>query len=136
MSKSSTDWWCKRVTIVSDGKYLEDLVYEVDTLHKPIIASGNNQACICWQEDGTLAYFDYVHGLSAPGFYYSEATGDSQDNYTSLTRFTRLLRIFDDCDNDAYHYMLTQPVWKVLEAEDEANREAFNVLLADIDIDL
>lgn len=127
----------RELTIRADGKHIEDLVYEVDVLRKSIIASGNNHACICWQEDGMLTYFDYVDGL--PGFYWSETTGDSKESFTSLTRLIQYMKrcmSTTDPSEDGYTYLLTAPVWKVLEREDDATREAFYKLLGDIEIDL
>ena len=130
----------EQITIIPDGKYLIDLISEVDVLRKTIIISGDNNGCICWQENGLLAYFDYEDGL--PGFYWAEHhKGDSRESFISLSNLIQYMMRFNTFRdgkprNEGYDFLLTQPVWKVMEDKNEANREAFNNLLGDIEIDL
>lgn len=125
----------KNITLEPNGKVLGDLVYEVDVQRKAIIALGNNNACICWQENGTLAYFDYINGY--PEIYHTcSHNNEDTEDYTSLARFIEVLRHFlGDSSDEGDRFLFTQPVW-VVGKNDDTERESFNRLLADVTIDL
>lgn len=127
---------------LTQGKCLSDLAYEVDVLRRNIATVTDDQACISWQEDGTLCYFCYYDGY--PGIYYApwhveDDPTDKREDYTTLQGMISMLSKFDDDEGIAK--LLTAPMWRVLPpdmAQDDTseNRKAFNTLLSGIDINL
>ncbi|MFL5591034.1 MAG: hypothetical protein ACJ8DI_25750 [Ktedonobacteraceae bacterium] len=119
--------------MITTGKYLTELTHEVDVLRKVIKTVRDDElTCICWQEDGTLAYFGSDGFPSVywmlPDGHQDESPGESREDYTSLERFiAHHLRYWPEDD------LFTSPVWCVIE---DVNRDWLNALLGNIQIDL
>lgn len=120
---------------MTKGKCLADLAHEIDVLCKPVKTVMEDKACISWQDDGTLAYFSHNDGY--PECYYAPWTdfANNRENFTSLSRFLQFMKRNIDA-NEYLQYLLTAPVWQVIEEHSQVERDAFNALLAGIEINL
>lgn len=116
------------------GKYLTELIEQVDVHHKAVRTVYDDLASICWQDGGTLAYFGYDDGY--PADYWADhhpAPYDDRTPYTSLRTFIPYLK--QHTTDEHFLYLLNNPVWCVIE-DGKQEREAFNKLLGDIVINL
>jgi hypothetical protein len=108
--------------MLKSGKTLDELTYEVDTQHKSLKTILDDEACIAWQADGTLAYFSYDDGY--PGAYFAPHTdfANNIEDFTSLPRFAQFLR--KNFARDQYSmYLLKNPVWIEIENDTTASDE-------------
>jgi hypothetical protein len=125
----------------TQGKYLKDLIHEVDVLRLPLKTILDDKACICWDTDGTLTYYDYEDGF--PVRYWTPWNTDDKADYTSLERF--ISKLCKTTDPDTLHLMKS-PVWCACESKKQEQMEtaceditaevdAFESLLGDIEIE-
>lgn len=104
------------------GKKLTELTYEIDTLRLAVRTVFDDKACICRQEDGTLAFFDHEYG--EPYFYWCdqhEAPHDNREDYTSVVRFVSYLK--KHISDPYILYLVSSPVWHVIDINVEDHPE-------------
>lgn len=102
------------------GKSLTDLAHEIDVEHKSVKTLTDDRACISWQDDGTLTYFSHYDGY--PSCYYAPWTdfANNKEDFTSLAGLMRFMKNGIEKDNEYVHYLLTAPVWCILETPNKA----------------
>lgn len=95
-------------------KTLAELTYEVNTLHKDIVSTLNDQVRIIWQDGGTLTYFGDDDGFPElywrPGRQMRGPLGQ-RENYATLQGIMVLMMMH--IDNSFIKMLLTRPVWRV-----------------------
>src|SRR5690349_7586219 len=104
------------------GKRIADLTHEDDVLRLNLKTVLDDQACIGWQEDGTLAFFDPRDGY--PWLYYAQEhveddPDDKREDYTGLAALiAQMKRTFWGYEGlEDMRYLLTNPVWVPIEKD-------------------